>query len=241
MDLNRTTIEEKVELYHSVLDSLLYQAYRNTYIDEIVYLIGNDFLHTDNYQNSTCALTPQDTNAQWYDAYEIGFDVMVKSINKLKQFCNKLRVVHVPSNHARTKEYYMAHALEVYFKPDSNIVFDRTPDNTKVYTYGDCFIGMAHGDTDIHRLPLYFSSRYYKEWGQCKHKEVALADKHHRKSIKVSLEANELEGIRMFIAPSLSPTDKWHKDRLYDLAIRAGICRIYDKEKGYKVEFEERI
>lgn len=236
-----TTISEKVATYEDVLNKLLYKAYKSHYLEEIVFLIGNDYMHIDNYHSTTTNLTPQDTLGTWHGAYEIGFDLLVRSISKLKQFCNKLTVVHVPSNHSRTKEYYMAHALEVFFKADPNIVFNRTADNTKVHVFGECFIGMHHGDTVSDKLPLYFASKYYKEWGMCRHKEIALADKHHRKEWKLSLSAGEADGIRMFIAPSLSGADKWHKDKGYDLAVKAGLARVYDYETGYCGEFEERI
>lgn len=241
LDQERTSIEDKAELYTQVLDKLLYRAYKGHNIDEIVFLIGNDFCHTDNFSNMTTAFTPQDVSTQWHHEYEVGFDLMVKSISKLKQFCNKLNVIHVPSNHARTKEFYMAHALEVYFKAEESIVFNRTAENTKVYTYYNNFLGFHHGDTDFNKLPLYFASKYYQEWGQTKHRDLALSDKHHRKAYKFSMEGNEVDGIRMFICPSLSGTDKWHLNKGYDLAQKAAIGRVYNRETGYCTEYEERI
>lgn len=240
--LDGKTLEEKVELYDKILSKLVYSAYGSHRLDEICYLISNDFLHTDNYQESTTRGTPQQSSTSWHNAYEVGFDVQVKAISKLKQFCTTLRVIHVPSNHSRTKEYYMAHALEVYFKPDANIIFDRTAEPTKAITYGNTFIGMHHGDVrDYNQLPTYFASKFRKQWGESKFTEIALADKHHRKEWKHSLTKNEIHGTRMFICPSLSGADTWHKDSLFDLAIPASVARIYDFETGYCGELEARI
>lgn len=143
---------------------------------------------------------------------------------------------------SRTKEFYMVHALSVMFRNDENILFDRSAEPTKCHTYGVNFIGFHHGDVKSYsELPNYFASKYRKEWGMAKFSEIALADKHHRKEWKHGLTMNEVQGTRMFICPSLSGADLWHKDNLYDLAIKASIGRVYDKEKGYTTEFEERI
>lgn len=236
------TMDEKVELFKRVVDNIVYKAYKSHFIDEIVYVTSNDFLHVDNYQESTTKLTPQQSSTTWYSSYEVGFDLQALVIQKLKQFCNKLTVVHVPSNHARCKEYYLVHGLSVLFRNDENIVFNRTAEPTKCYTYGTNFIGMHHGDVkSFAQLPTYFASKYREQWGASKYTEIALADRHHRKEWKQALTKDEVHGTRMFIAPSLSGADIWHTDSLYDLAIQASIGRLYDKEKGYCGEIEERI
>lgn len=236
------TLDEKVDLYKRTVDNILQTAYKAHLLDEIVYVTSNDFLHVDNYQESTTKLTPQQSSTTWYNSYEVGFDLQAHTIQKLKQFCNKLTVVHVPSNHSRTKEYYLVHALSVMFSADPKIVFNRTAEPTKCFVYGNTFIGMHHGDVkSVAMLPNYFASKFKQEWGQCKFSEIALADKHHKKEWIHALTKDEVCGTRMFICPSMSGEDIWHKDSLYDLAIKASVGRLYDKEKGFCGEIEERV
>lgn len=239
--LDKSTIEEKMHIYLTTLDKLLFRAYRSHNIDEIVYVLGNDYFTSDNYTPSTTAGTPQNVTDHYDDSYEKGFELAVTCINKLKQFCNTLKVVFVPANHDRTKSFFLLHALSVYFSSDKNIIFDRGGENTKVHVYGNTFIGMHHGDTIMEKLPLYFASKYREEWGKCKYSEIALADKHHKKQWKFNLSEEEVNGVRMFISPALTSPDVWHKDKCYDLSILAGVIRIYDKTKGYIGELEERI
>jgi hypothetical protein len=239
--LDKTTIEEKCATYLKVLINLLVKT-SNTYaIEEIVFVLGNDYFTSDSYHNTTTNLTPQGVTDDYDDSYEKGFALAVESISLCKQFCEKLRVVFVPANHDRTKSFYLVHALEVFFSTDKNISFDRTAENTKIYTYGQNFIGFHHGDTKMEALPLYFASKYKREWGACKYAEIALGDKHHKKQWSFKLSENEVMGTRMFIVPSLTTPDKWHKDKTYDLAIQAGVARVYDKNTGYTGEAEERI
>lgn len=239
--LDKTSMDVKISDYLHVLDNLLYRSYKSHSVEEIVYVLGNDYFTSDNYFPSTTKDTPQFITDEYDESYEKGFNLAVTAINKLKQFCNKLRVVFVPANHDRTKSFYLLHALEVYFRADSTITFDRTAENTKVYSYGVTMIGMHHGDTIEKDMPMYFASKYRKQWGAAKYTEIALADKHHKKEWKFKLSCEEVASTRMFISPSLTSADVWHKDKNFDLCILAGTVRIYDKEKGFIGELEERI
>lgn len=237
------SIEVKIKNYQNILEKLLYRAYKNCFIDEIVYVTGNDIFNTDCYFQTTTNGTPQTNNTTWNDAYERIFDMQVQAISKLKQFCNKLHIIHCPSNHDLTKGFYLAHALEVYFKGDKDITFDRTAEYTKVYTYGVNFLGVHHGDTQVEKLPLYFASKYGKQWGSTRYREIALGDKHFKKSwqLKLNVSENEMEGVRMFMTPSLGGFGQWDKRNLYDNTRQTGIVRYYSKDFGYAGEYEESI
>lgn len=237
------TIDEAIKQYLETVENLILTCYHCKLVDEVVFVIGNDLFNSDTYFSETTNGTQQHDNSMYYDAYEKIFDMQVKAINKLKQFCNKLHVKFVPGNHDRTKGFYLVHALEVYFKGDKNIIFDRGAENTKVYIYGDNFIGMHHGDTKPEDLPLYFAQKYYKEWGKAKYKEIGLGDKHVKRAwqLRIKPTEDEFSGVRIFMTPSLCENSLWEKNSLYDTSISAGICRIYSKTKGKVGEFEERL
>lgn len=237
----KQSLHDKIESYKQVLQTLVLRAYGSHYVDEILYVLGHDFFNSDTYYITTTNGTQQENNSQWDEAYEKGFDLQVWAIRFLKQFCNRLHVVYIPGNHDRTKTFYLTHALEVHFKADTAITFNRSSENTKAHVYGENFIGMHHGDTKIANLPLYCASKFYREWGSCRFKEIGVGDKHHKKGFKLQVEDVEIEGVRLFMTPSLGGHGKWDNSQLYDNSLQAGICRVYDKEKGKVTEFEERI
>lgn len=239
--LDGSTIEQKCDKYLEVLEALLFKICASYEAEEIILVLGNDFFTSDSYHNTTTNLTPQAVTDDYDVSYEKGFELAVTAINKCKQFAPNVKVIFVPANHDRTKSFYLVHALEMYFKSDVGVIFDRTAENTKIHIYGQNFLGFHHGDTKMEALPLYFASKYKQEWGGCKYAEIALGDKHHKKQWSFKLTENEHVGTRMFIVPSLTTPDKWHKDKTYDMAIQAGVARIYDFDKGYVGEFEERI
>jgi hypothetical protein len=204
-------------------------------LHKIVFPISNDFFHTDNYQNTTTNGTPQDVLVGYDKEYEVGFDLLVKAIAFLRQHCNVLEVILVQGNHDRTKSFYLAHGLEVFFSKDVHIKFKREHGSTKWTCLGDTFIGYHHGNCKIDELPLLFATGNGSEmFGKCKYREVHTGDKHH-------YMAKEIKGVRIQQMPSLSGTDRWHADNNYVHNIRAGLALVYHPIFGKIAEFEERI
>lgn len=222
--------------YLNAAISLVYDVRAIYDIDTIVFPISNDFFHTDNYQNQTTNGTPQDVIVDYAHEYELGFDLLVDTIKMLKKCCKEVRVVLVQGNHDRTKSYYLAHALDTYFKGDNNISFDREHTVVKGILVGETFIGYHHGNCKIEDLPLLFATHpdYSQMFGYAKYREVHTGDKHH-------YMAKEVKGVRIQQMPSLSGTDRWHADNNYVHSIRAGLVLMYDKMNGKIGEFEYRL
>ena len=233
--LEGETIEEKQLQFLSVVMELLGKATASFNIKTIVFPISNDFFHTDNYQNQTTNGTPQDVLTGYDNEYEKGFDLLVTAISVLNTYADNVEVVLVQGNHDRTKSFYLAHALEVYFKNKSNITFQREHSTTKVVLLGNTFIGYHHGNCKIEDLPLVFATGKNSEaFGCSKYREVHTGDKHH-------YMAKEVKGVRIQQMPSLSGTDRWHLDNNYIHNIRAGIATVYHPIKGRIAEYESRI
>lgn len=229
------TLEDRVEQFNSTLVDLINKVKGSFDINKVVFPISNDFFHTDNYQNQTTNGTPQDVLTGFDHEYEVGFDLLVKAISKLSIICSVLEVVLVQGNHDRTKSFYLAHALEVYFKSCPNIVFQREHSTTKSVVLGSTFIGYHHGNCKIDDLPLLFATgKDASSFGNSLYREVHTGDKHH-------YMAKEIKGVRVQQMPSLSGTDRWHQDNNFVNSIRAGIATCFHPIKGRIAEFESRI
>lgn len=233
--LEGESIPEKQEQYITILTGLLQKATDAFNINKCVFVISNDFFHTDNYQNQTTNGTPQDVLTGYDSEYERGFDLLVTSITILKHFAKEVEVVLVQGNHDRTKSFYVAHALEVYFKNTKSISFQRFHSTTKHVVLGNTFIGYHHGNCKIDDLPLLFATgTASKEFGNATYREVHTGDKHH-------YMAKEVKGVRIQQMPSLSGTDRWHSDNNYVNNVRAALLFVYHPTKGKICEYEERI
>ena len=222
--------------YFEAATNLIYDVKALYDIDRVVFPISNDFFHTDNFQHQTTAGTPQETIVDYAHEYELGFALLVDTIGMLKNVCKELHVVLVQGNHDRTKSYYLAHALDVYFHADPNIYFDREHSVVKATMLGETFIGYHHGNCKIEDLPLLFATHpdYSQMFGYAKYREVHTGDKHH-------YMAKEVKGVRIQQMPSLSGTDRWHQDNNFVHSVRAALALVYDKELGKISEFEFRL
>ena len=222
--------------YFEAATNLIYDVKALYDIDRIVFPISNDFFHTDNFHHQTTAGTPQETIVDYAHEYELGFALLVDTIGMLKNVCKELHVVLVQGNHDRTKSYYLAHALDVYFHADPNIYFDREHSVVKATMLGETFIGYHHGNCKIEDLPLLFATHpdYSVMFGYAKYREVHTGDKHH-------YMAKEVKGVRIQQMPSLSGTDRWHQDNNFVHSVRAALALVYDKELGKISEFEFRL
>lgn len=233
--LEGETIEDKKTQYLTTVYNLVEKVRNSFNIDNIVFPISNDFFHTDNYQNQTTAGTPQDVLVGYDNEYEAGFDLLVKTINYLQSVSQFVEVILVQGNHDRTKSFYLAHALEVFFKNHPKIGFQREHSTTKSVVLGSTFIGYHHGNCKIDELPLLFATgKDSFDFGAAKYREIHTGDKHH-------YMAKEVKGVRIQQMPSLSGTDRWHLDNNYVNNIRAGLVLIYHPNHGKIGEFESRI
>jgi len=233
--LEGETIEEKKAQYLNIVRDLVKNVRGSFNIRKIVFPISNDFFHTDNYQNQTTAGTPQDVLTGYDNEYEEGFDLLVTAINYLQEVCETLEVILVQGNHDRTKSFYLAHALEVFYRNNTKIKFQREHSVTKCTILGCTFIGYHHGNCKIDELPLLFATgKDAFKFGVADYREIHTGDKHH-------YMAKEVKGVRIQQMPSLSGTDRWHADNNYVNNIRAGLVLIYHPIYGKIGEFESRI
>ena len=233
--LEGETIDDKKLQYLTTIHNLVEKVNSIYSIDTIVFPISNDFFHTDNYQNQTTNGTPQDVLVGYDKEYEAGFDLLVTAINYLRAFSNHVEVVLVQGNHDRTKSFYLAHALEVFFSQNTDVAFQREHSTTKSVVLGSTFIGYHHGNCKIDDLPLLFATgKDSFDFGAAKYREIHTGDKHH-------YMAKETKGVRIQQMPSLSGTDRWHLDNNYVNNIRAGLVLIYHPTHGKIGEFESRI
>ena len=234
--LEKESLKTKKKQFMSVLRDLVTKVLASYNIGRVVFPISNDFFHTDNYHNQTTNGTPQDVLVGYDKEYEAGFDLLVEAITYLSVIAEDVDVILVQGNHDKTKSFYLAHALEVFFSDTDNVVFQRNHSVVKHVTLGNTFIGYHHGNCKIEDLPLLFATNDASslDFGISKYREVHTGDKHH-------YMAKEVKGVRIQQMPSFSGTDRWHMDNNFVNSIRAGLVLLYHPEHGKIGEYESRI
>lgn len=198
--------------------------------DEVLFVIGNDVLHTDTPFAKTTAGTPQNTDQMWYDAFRAAFQMYISSIDRLLQIA-KVNVVFNPSNHDFMSGYFLAQSLEAYYTHNKNVVFDTSIKHRKYYKYGNNLIGTSHGDgANESNLPTLMAQEAKSMWGETKHWYWYLHHVHHMKKIKYR-DGEDYNGVTIEYLRAVSPSDGWHTRNGY-VSNSSMTAFVHHKEQG---------
>jgi hypothetical protein len=178
-------------------------------IARILYPIGNDFFHVDKQNNTTTAGTVVDADGRWQKSFLVGREMMVKSIERLRQIA-PVDVVMVSGNHDEERIFYLGEVLASWFKNAPGVTVDNSPTLRKYYTWGNSLIGFTHGKEEKPKdLPLLMATEMPKEWGASQFREFHLGHWHQKSEMSFK-SISEHRGVRVRVLPSLTPPDAWH-------------------------------
>jgi hypothetical protein len=222
----------------SAIQSLFKRA-EGFFIEEIVFVVGNDFLNIDKDKpfGSTTKGTPQTNSTSAYEAYRYGRKLLIECINLL---ANKapVRVVVVPGNHDEESMLHMGDALEAIYENTEHIVVDNSRPLMKGYKYGECLLIFDHGNRvkQYKNLASVISQRFREIWSEVKHIEV---HRGHLHSLKTGImgQVEELNGIVVRHLGSMSPSDQWHDDSGYLSKVKRAHAFIWHKTQGMQCEY----
>ena len=193
-------------------------------IDKVLFVAGNDILHTDNTKRSTTAGTPQDTDGMWYENFIMAKNLYIELLEKLMSFAD-VEVVYNPSNHDLTHGFFLMQLIEAHFSK-STIRFNVDLKHRKAFKYGKNLIGTTHGDgAKIENLPLLLATEFPILWSETKHRYIYSHHVHHKTS-------KDFIGVTFETLRSPSGSDSWHHKNGYTGVPRAVEGYIHHKEFG---------
>ena len=200
-------------------------------IDQILFIAGNDVLHTDNSSKSTTSLTPQDMSSKWYRNFKDARKLYVKIIERLLTVAD-IHLVHCPSNHDYVSGFMLADSIYAWFRNSKNITFDIGIKHRKYYKYGESLIGAEHGDgAKPDALPLIMANEAKQDWATTEWHYIYLHHIHHKQSFKFKSGA-DYHGCTVEHLRSPSGDDSWHMKKGYTLSPKAIEGFIHSKEFG---------
>ena len=227
---------------NNAIQSLIHRA-KGFDIEEIVFVVGNDFLNIDRDKpfGSTTKGTPQSNTVSAYEAYRHGRKLLVECINLLADHA-KVRVVVIPGNHDEESMLHMGDTLEALYENDGKVTVDNSRPLMKGYVYGECLLIFDHGNRvkKYTNLASVISQRFRDVWSSVKHIEV---HRGHLHSLKRNImgQVEELNGITVRHLGSMSPTDQWHDDSGYLSVNKRAHAFIWHKKHGMQCEYYYNI
>ena len=199
-------------------------------IDKVLFVIGNDVLNTDNLLKQTTKGTPQDTDLNWFTAFNIALDCYVKCIELCAAVAD-VDVIHCPSNHDFMSGCFLAKAVETWFRKSNNIKVDPSPKYRKYYQYHSNMIELEHGDKGkMLNLPLVMAQEEPKMWSETKFRYGYLHHVHHQDKTQFK-SSKDYIGVNVTYLRSPSSADLWHYENQY-INLVAVEAFLHSKEQG---------
>jgi len=183
-------------------------------IDKILFVIGNDVLNTDNLNNQTTKGTPQNTDVNWFTAFNLAKDCYIKCIELCLGVAD-VDIVHCPSNHDFMSGCFLAETIGAWFRNSKNITIDPSPKYRKYYQYFSNMIELEHGDKGkMLNLPLTMANEEPKMWASTKFRYGYLHHLHHQDKTQFK-SGKDFTGVNVTYLRSPSSADIWHYDNQY--------------------------
>ena len=193
-------------------------------IDKVLFIAGNDILHTDTPRRTTTSGTPQDTDGMWYDNFLTAKQLYVDVIEMLLQVAD-VHFTFNPSNHDYQSGFFLSQVIEAHFNNCKNIQFDVSIQHRKYYCYGNSLIGTTHGDgAKNHDLGSLMSVEAKHLWANAEYRYFYTHHVHHK-------TAKDFINVTVESLRSPSESDSWHYRNGY-IAPKAVEGYIHSKEFG---------
>jgi hypothetical protein len=200
-------------------------------INQFVFVIGNDVLHTDTAIRTTTKGTPQDTSGMWYDNFVAARRLYTYCIEKLAELA-PVHVVYNVSNHDVMSGFMLADSVSCFFAKHDSVTFDVSAQHRKYYAYGKNLIGFSHGDgAKMEQLPLLMANEEPMLWSVTKHRYVYLHHLHHKRQWKFH-SGQDYSGVTVEYMRSPSATDQWHSKAGYQHAPKAIEAMVHHRDNG---------
>lgn len=203
--------------------------------ERILYVVGNDFFHTD-HKGLTTNGTPQDCDGRWQKAFRIGAKCCITLAEEASQIA-PVDILVVPGNHDREKAFCLGEVLDARFYDNHSISVMNDPDLYSYYRWGKVLLGFVHGDSHTSakkraELPQQMATDRAADWAATVWREYHLG--HFHSELEDVWHYRKVEHVRdlaVRILPSLSSTDAWHRHQGY-ASVLAAECHLYHKERG---------
>ena len=195
-------------------------------LEEIVYILGNDFFNVDNSVQETKKGTRQDCDGRWQKIYMVGCQEIIWAIEHLRKIA-PVKVFYVPGNHDYTWSYFATLNTSAWYRNCSNVEVSVSPKGRKYYQYGNNLIGWTHGEEKAKNIDKVMQAEARKMWGLTQYHELHAGHKHVE-------EVASFPGLIFRRIPSYVADDAWHIQEGYVGKTRRTQAFLWDFANGLK-------
>ena len=214
------------ELYKKAARTVVHRAIATgVRFCEVVYVIGNDILNSNDAENKTAHGTIVTTDGRYHKTFRKLREALVELIEEFREIA-PVRVIPVYGNHDTLSAYHLGDSLECYFHKYEDVTVENEPRYRKYYQFGVSMIMWTHGDLGRREdFPLLMATEQPEMWAKSLFREVQTGHNHKTK-------LDEYHGVRVRIIPALCPADDWHAENGYVGNLRSAEAQIWNITEG---------
>lgn len=165
-----------------------------------------DFLHVDNPSNRTPkGQHTLDADGDFEEIAATGIRLWRYLIDTALESHDLVSVVIARGNHNPLSAMWLRLVLRITYEQEPRVlVVEESPEGFHYYRFGQCLIGVTHGDrTKKDALESIMSHDRPRAWGETKHRYWYTGHLHH--TVK-----KEYRGATVEVFRTLAPKDAWH-------------------------------
>jgi hypothetical protein len=198
--------------------------------DQVLFVVGNDLLNSDDELGRTTKGTFVSTDGRYQKTFVTVRETITAAIEKLRELA-PVKVVMVSGNHDELGVWHLGDSLECYFAKYDDVEIDNSPAQRKYHRHGDVLLCLTHGDKGKREdYPLLIATERSRDFGETKFREIHTGHIHQTK-------LQEWHGVRVRILPSLSPPDAWHSENGFTGQQRNAEAYVWNDKEGLIAQF----
>lgn len=198
--------------------------------DSVLFVVGNDLIHSDDLQGRTTKGTVVDCDTRYYKTFEIVRETVTIAVERLRRLAPVI-VKMVPGNHDSLSVWHLGDSLSAIFAKYEDVVIDNEPTYRKYHQWGKCGLLLTHGDKGKRAdFPLLFATERPDIFGSTQFREVHTGHWHQTRT-------EEFHGVRVRIIPSLSAADAWHSENGFIGQQRVAEAYVFNSDEGLIAQF----
>lgn len=199
---------------------------------KILYVLGNDYLHTDSRKNLTTAGTPQDADSRHFKLFRAGWQLAAEQIDLMRQVA-PVEVVIVQGNHNEDSILHLGEVLGAWYRSCKDVTINNAPTHRKHISWGEVLLMFTHkpgakmSSSSAKKLdhPLLLAVEQPQLWASSTWREIHTGHEHHT-------QLEEKYGVRQRILPSLCEADAWHAEHGYVGSQMVAEAFVWSKSEG---------
>ena len=179
----------------------------NQRFQEIVFVVGNDFLNFDNLSGTTTAGTAQDNDSFWFEMFDKAIELIISGTLSLLEI-SKVKIINVVSNHDHQSMYGVMKAIQYYFKDNKDVTVDISQLPRKYYRFDKVLLGFSHDIVIKNALSL-MTTESKENWSFCNKYYWFLAHLHR------AMQYDNQGSLEIIRWPTISGFSRWSASKGY--------------------------